>query len=119
MHTYYQLAQEDIPHLCQTGLGRLGTCESCFNMILAISIFPQLKTTVEAYSRMANQDLLSSVGHELKSSLKTVLQCTLNCLGFLLKDCYSMKCTNTDVSTLIRIVVTGEINLVQIKQMFS
>ena len=66
MHTYYQLAQEDIQHLYQAGERRLGTDESCFNMTLAISIFSQLKTTMEAYSRMANQDLLSHVGRELK-----------------------------------------------------
>lgn len=66
MHTYYQLAQEDIQHLYQAGERRLGTDESCSNMTLAISIFSQLKTTMEAYSRMANQDLLSCVGRELK-----------------------------------------------------
>ena len=50
----------------QAGERRLGTDESCFNMTLAISIFSQLKTTMEAYSRMANQDWLSCVGRELK-----------------------------------------------------
>lgn len=48
----HQMAQEDAQRLYQAGEGRLGTDESCFNMILAIRSFPQLKATMEAYSRV-------------------------------------------------------------------
>ena len=48
----HQLAQEDAQRLYQAGEGRLGTDESCFNMILATRSFPQLKATMEAYSRV-------------------------------------------------------------------
>ena len=76
--------QEDAQHLYQAGEGRLGTDESCFNMILAARSFPQLKASVEAYSRVANQDLLSSVAREfsgnVESDLKTILQCVLSLL---------------------------------------
>ena len=72
----HQLAQEDAQRLYQAGEGRLGTDESCFNMILATRSFPQLKATMEAYSRMANRDLLSSVSREfsgnVESGLKTI-----------------------------------------------
>uniref|UniRef100_A0A2K6FQI5 Annexin n=1 Tax=Propithecus coquereli TaxID=379532 RepID=A0A2K6FQI5_PROCO len=73
----HQMAQEDAQRLYQAGEGRLGTDESCFNMILATRSFPQLKATMEAYSRMANRDLLSSVGREfsgyVESGLKTII----------------------------------------------
>lgn len=48
----YQKAQEDAQRLYQAGEGKLGTDESCFNMVLASRSFPQLKATVEAYSRV-------------------------------------------------------------------
>nr|XP_031538155.1 annexin A7 isoform X3 [Vicugna pacos] len=121
----HQLAQEDAQRLYQAGEGRLGTDESCFNMILATRSFPQLKATMEAYSRMANRDLLSSVGREfsgnVESGLKTILQCALNRPAFFAERLYySMKGAGTDDSTLVRIVVTrSEIDLVQIKQIFS
>ncbi|CAI9177658.1 unnamed protein product [Rangifer tarandus platyrhynchus] len=121
----HQLAQEDAQRLYQAGEGRLGTDESCFNMVLATRSFPQLKATMEAYSRMANRDLLSSVSREfsgnVESGLKTILQCALNRPAFFAERLYySMKGAGTDDSTLVRIVVTrSEIDLVQIKQMFS
>lgn len=121
----HQLAQEDAQRLYQAGEGKLGTDESCFNMILATRSFPQLKATMEAYCRVANRDLLSSVGREfsgsVESGLKTILQCALNRPAFFAERLYhSMKGAGTDDSTLVRIVVTrSEIDLVQIKQMFS
>lgn len=121
----HHLAQEDAQRLYQAGEGRLGTDESCFNMILATRSFPQLKATVEAYSRVANRDLLSSVAREfsgnVESGLKTILQCALNRPAFFAERLYySMKGAGTDDSTLVRIVVTrSEIDLVQIKQTFS
>lgn len=119
------MAQEDAQRLYQAGEGRLGTDESCFNMILATRSFPQLKATMEAYSRMSNRDLLSSVGREfsgyVESGLKTILQCALNRPAFFAERLYySMKGAGTDDSTLVRIVVSrSEIDLVQIKQMFT
>lgn len=121
----HQMAQEDAQRLYQAGEGRLGTDESCFNMILATRSFPQLRATMEAYSRMANRDLLSSVSREfsgyVESGLKTILQCALNRPAFFAERLYySMKGAGTDDSTLVRIVVTrSEIDLVQIKQMFT
>ncbi|KAK2092456.1 Annexin A7 [Saguinus oedipus] len=121
----HQMPQEDAQRLYQAGEGRLGTDESCFNMILATRSFPQLRATMEAYSRMANRDLLSSVSHEFSgyvvSGLKTVLQCALNCPAFFAERLYyTMKGAGTDDSTLVRTVVTrSEIDLVQTKQMFA
>uniref|UniRef100_H0Z9Q1 Annexin n=1 Tax=Taeniopygia guttata TaxID=59729 RepID=H0Z9Q1_TAEGU len=121
----YQKAQEDAQRLYQAGEGRLGTDESCFNMVLASRSFPQLKATVEAYSRIANRDLLSSIDREFSGNvergLKTIVQCALNRPAFFAERLYySMKGAGTDDSTLIRIVVTrSEIDLVQIKQMFT
>ncbi|XP_012978630.2 annexin A7 isoform X2 [Mesocricetus auratus] len=121
----YQMAQDDAQRLYQAGEGKLGTDESCFNMILATRSFPQLKATMEAYSRMANRDLLSSVSREfsgyIESGLKTILQCALNRPAFFAERLYySMKGAGTDDSTLVRIVVTrSEVDLVQIKQMFT
>ncbi|XP_005325972.2 annexin A7 isoform X1 [Ictidomys tridecemlineatus] len=121
----HQMAQEDAQRLYQAGEGRLGTDESCFNMILATRSFPQLKATMEAYSRMSNRDLLSSVGREfsgyVESGLKTILQCALNRPAFFAERLYySMKGAGTDDSTLVRIVVSrSEIDLVQIKAMFT
>lgn len=48
----HQMAQDDAQRLYQAGEGKLGTDESCFNMILATRSFPQLKATMEAYSRV-------------------------------------------------------------------
>ncbi|KAK4821236.1 hypothetical protein QYF61_016535 [Mycteria americana] len=121
----YQKAQEDAQRLYQAGEGKLGTDESCFNMVLASRSFPQLKATVEAYSRIANRDLLSSIDREFSGNvergLKTILQCALNRPAFFAERLYySMKGAGTDDSTLIRIIVTrSEIDLVQIKQMFA
>uniref|UniRef100_A0A8C3VB00 Annexin n=1 Tax=Catharus ustulatus TaxID=91951 RepID=A0A8C3VB00_CATUS len=121
----YQKAQEDAQRLYQAGEGKLGTDESCFNMVLASRSFPQLKATVEAYSRIANRDLLSSIDREFSGNvergLKTIVQCALNRPAFFAERLYySMKGAGTDDSTLIRIVVTrSEIDLVQIKQMFT
>ncbi|XP_055462063.1 annexin A7 isoform X3 [Psammomys obesus] len=121
----HQMAQDDAQRLYQAGEGRLGTDESCFNMILATRSFPQLRATMEAYSRMANRDLLSSVSREfsgyVESGLKAILQCALSRPAFFADRLYySMKGAGTDDSTLVRIVVTrSEIDLVQIKQMFS
>ncbi|KAK2523555.1 Anxa7, partial [Columba guinea] len=121
----YQKAQEDAQRLYQAGEGKLGTDESCFNMVLASRSFPQLKATVEAYSRIANRDLLSSIDREFSGNvergLKTILQCALNRPAFFAERLYySMKGAGTDDSTLIRIIVTrSEIDLVQIKQMFT
>ncbi|CAO2590574.1 Annexin A7, partial [Lemmus lemmus] len=107
----HQMAQDDAQRLYQAGEGKLGTDESCFNMILATRSFPQLKATMEAYSRMANRDLLSSVSREfsgyVESGLKTILQCALNRPAFFAERLYcSMKGAGTDDSTLVRIVVT-------------
>uniref|UniRef100_A0A8B9EHA4 Annexin n=1 Tax=Anser cygnoides TaxID=8845 RepID=A0A8B9EHA4_ANSCY len=121
----YQKAQEDAQRLYQAGEGRLGTDESCFNMVLASRSFPQLKATVEAYSRVANRDLLSSIDREFSGNvecgLKAILQCALNRPAFFAERLYySMKGAGTDDSTLIRIIVTrSEIDLVQIKQVFT
>uniref|UniRef100_K7GGQ3 Annexin n=1 Tax=Pelodiscus sinensis TaxID=13735 RepID=K7GGQ3_PELSI len=121
----YQKAQEDAQRLYQAGEGKLGTDESCFNMILATRSFPQLKATVEAYSQIANRDLLSSIGREfsgnVEDGLKTIVQCALNRPAFFADRIYhSMKGAGTDDSTLVRIVVTrSEIDLVQIKQLFT
>ncbi|KAM4852098.1 annexin A7 isoform 1-T1 [Thomomys bottae] len=121
----YQMAQEDAQRLYQAGEGRLGTNESCFNAILATRSFPQLRATMEAYSRIANRDLISSVSREFsgyaESGWKAILKCALNPPAFFAERLYnSMKGAGTDDSTLIRIVVTrSEIDLVQIKQMFT
>ncbi|XP_075866286.1 annexin A7-like [Microcebus murinus] len=121
----HQMAQEDAQRLYQAGEGRLGTDESCFNRILATRSFPQLRATMEAYSRMANRDLLSSVGREfsgyVESGLKTILQCALNRPAFFAERLYcSMKGAGTDDSTLVRTAVSrSEIDLVQKKQMFT
>ncbi|XP_009999084.1 PREDICTED: annexin A7 isoform X3 [Chaetura pelagica] len=121
----YQKAQDDAQRLYQAGEGKLGTDESCFNMVLATRSFPQLKATVEAYSRIANRDLLSSIDREFSGNvergLKTILQCALNRPAFFAERLYhSMKGAGTDDSTLIRIIVTrSEIDLVQVKQMFT
>ena len=48
----YQKAQQDAQRLYQAGEGKLGTDESCFNMVLASRSFPQLKATVDAYSQV-------------------------------------------------------------------
>lgn len=121
----YQMAQDDAQRLYQAGEGRLGTDESCFNMVLATRSFPQLKATMEAYQRMANRDLLSTIGREfsgnVENGLKAILQSALNRSAFFAERLYhSMKGAGTDDSTLVRIVVTrSEIDLVQIKQVFS
>uniref|UniRef100_A0A8C2QIA8 Annexin n=1 Tax=Cricetulus griseus TaxID=10029 RepID=A0A8C2QIA8_CRIGR len=66
----HQMAQDNAQRLYQASEGKLGTDESCFNMILATRSFPQLKASMEAYSRMF-------CGY-IQSGLKTVLQCDLN-----------------------------------------
>uniref|UniRef100_A0A7M4E4P1 Annexin n=1 Tax=Crocodylus porosus TaxID=8502 RepID=A0A7M4E4P1_CROPO len=121
----YQKAQEDAQRLYQAGEGKLGTDESCFNMVLATRSFPQLKATAEVYAKIANRDLLSSIDREFSGNvergLKAILQCALNRPAFFAERLYhSMKGAGTDDSTLIRIIVTrSEIDLVQIKQMFT
>ncbi|XP_044276101.1 annexin A7 isoform X4 [Varanus komodoensis] len=121
----YQKAQQDAQRLYQAGEGRLGTDESCFNMLLACRSFPQLQATAEAYSQIANRDLLSSIGREFSGNvergLKAILQCALNRPAFFAERLYhAMKGAGTDDSALIRIVVTrSEIDLVQIKQVFA
>ncbi|XP_020646858.3 annexin A7 [Pogona vitticeps] len=121
----YQKAQQDAQRLYQAGEGKLGTDESCFNMVLASRSFPQLKATVDAYSQVANRDLLSSISREFSGNvergLKAILQCALNRPAFFAERLYhAMKGAGTDDSTLVRIVVTrSEIDLVQIKYVFA
>uniref|UniRef100_A0A8D0LBC7 Annexin n=1 Tax=Sphenodon punctatus TaxID=8508 RepID=A0A8D0LBC7_SPHPU len=121
----YQKAQADAQRLYQAGEGKLGTDESSFNMVLASRSFPQLQATVEVYSKIANRDLLSSIGREfsgnVENGLKAIVQCALNRPAFFAERLYhSMRGAGTDDSTLVRIIVTrSEIDLVQIKQMFT
>ncbi|XP_074152952.1 annexin A7 isoform X2 [Sminthopsis crassicaudata] len=121
----HQMAQEDAQRLYQAGEGKLGTDESSFNMVLATRSFPQLRATMDAYSRIANRDLLSSIGREfsgnVENGLKTILQCALNRPAFFAERLYySMKGAGTDDSTLVRIIVTrSEIDLVQVKHTFA
>lgn len=61
----YQQAQQDAQRLYQAGEGKLGTDESCFNMILATRSFPQLKAVVEAYSQVSLGEGLSAEFMEL------------------------------------------------------
>ncbi|XP_030059333.1 annexin A7 [Microcaecilia unicolor] len=120
-----QMAQLDAQRLYQAGEGKLGTDESSFNLVLASRSFPQLKATVEAYFKIANRDLLSSIGREfsgyIEDGLKAVVQCALNRPAFLAERLYhAMKGAGTDDSTLVRIITTrSEIDLVQIKQAFT
>ncbi|XP_051779429.1 annexin A7-like isoform X1 [Erpetoichthys calabaricus] len=119
-----QKAQEDAQRLYQAGEGKLGTDESCFNMILATRSFPQLRATVEAYSRLANRDLISSINREfsgyVEDGLKAIVQCALNRPAFFAERLFkAMHGMGTDDSTLTRVIVSrSEIDLVQIKQMF-
>ncbi|XP_039593377.1 annexin A7-like isoform X1 [Polypterus senegalus] len=119
-----QKAQEDAQRLYQAGEGKLGTDESCFNMVLATRSFPQLRATVEAYSRLANRDLISSINREfsgyVEDGLKAIVQCALNRPAFFADRLFkAMHGMGTDDSTLTRIIVSrSEIDLVQIKQMF-
>ncbi|KAJ6661786.1 hypothetical protein lerEdw1_013308 [Lerista edwardsae] len=135
----YQKAQADAQRLYQAGEGQLGTDESSFNMILATRSFPQLKATMEAYSQIANRDLLSSIDREfsgnVESGLKAIckrpflhftdyflaVKCAQSRPAFFAERLYhAMKGAGTDDSTLVRIIVTrSEIDLVQIKQMFT
>lgn len=121
----HQMAQEDAQRLYQAGEGKLGTDESCFNMVLATRSFPQLRATMEAYARMANRDLFSSIGREfsgnVENGLKTILQCAQNRPAFFAERLYySMKGAGTDDSSLVRIIVTrSEIDLAQVKQVFA
>lgn len=121
----YQKAQADAQRLYQAGEGHLGTDESCFNMILATRSFPQLQATMGAYSQIANRDLLSSIDREfsgnVESGLKAILKCAQSRPAFFAERLYhAMKGAGTDDSALVRIVVTrSEIDLVQIKQMFT
>ncbi|XP_048358595.1 annexin A7 [Sphaerodactylus townsendi] len=94
-------------------------------MILATRSLPQLKATVEAYSRIANRDLLSSIDREFSGNvergLKAIVQCALNRPAFFAERLYhAMKGAGTNDSALVRIIVTrSEIDLVQIKQLFT
>ncbi|XP_053547831.1 annexin A7 [Bombina bombina] len=120
-----QQAQQDAQRLYQAGEGKLGTDESSFNLVLASRSFPHLKAVVEEYSRVANRDLISSIGREfsgyIEDGLKAILQCALNRPAFFAERLYrAMKGAGTDDSTLIRIIATrSEIDLVQIKQAFT
>uniref|UniRef100_A0ACB8EU39 Uncharacterized protein n=1 Tax=Sphaerodactylus townsendi TaxID=933632 RepID=A0ACB8EU39_9SAUR len=107
----FQKAQQDAQRLFQAGEGKLGTDESCFNMILATRSLPQLKATVEAYSRIANRDLLSSIDREFSGNvergLKAIVQCALNRPAFFAERLYhAMKGAGTNDSALVRIIVT-------------
>ncbi|KAJ1143092.1 hypothetical protein NDU88_009403 [Pleurodeles waltl] len=121
----YQMAQQDAQRLYQAGEGKLGTDESSFNLVLASRSFPHLKAVVEAYFKIANRDLLSTIGREfsgnVENGLKAIVQCALNRPAFFAERLYhAMKGAGTDDSTLIRIIVSrSEIDLVQVKQAFT
>ncbi|XP_043912015.1 annexin A7 [Protopterus annectens] len=121
----YQKAQEDAQRLLNAGEGKLGTDESCFNMILASRSLPQLKATVEAYSKLANRDLISSVHREFSGSVKdgltAIIKCAMDVSCFFAERLYhSMKGAGTHDTELIRIIVSrSETDLVQIKEAFA
>uniref|UniRef100_A0A8B9EI92 Annexin n=1 Tax=Anser cygnoides TaxID=8845 RepID=A0A8B9EI92_ANSCY len=110
----YQKAQEDAQRLYQAGEGRLGTDESCFNMVPLVVAF-----------HYPHVNLIYFIDREFSGNvecgLKAILQCALNRPAFFAERLYySMKGAGTDDSTLIRIIVTrSEIDLVQIKQVFT
>ncbi|XP_005997315.1 annexin A7 isoform X1 [Latimeria chalumnae] len=118
-------AEADAQRLFKAGEGKLGTDESSFNMILATRSFPQLRATVEAYSRIAHRELTKAVSKEFSGSvgegLKAIIHCAMNQPSYFAeKLCKSMRGAGTKDSTLIRVIVTrSEIDLVQIKQAYQ
>ncbi|XP_007902812.2 LOW QUALITY PROTEIN: annexin A7 [Callorhinchus milii] len=119
-----QKARADAERLYRAGEGKLGTDESTFNMVLATRSFPQLRATLQEYSRMANRELINSIDREfsgdVRDGMHAIVQCVMNRPAFFAEKLYkAMKGLGTSDSTIIRVIVTrSEIDLVQIKQVF-
>jgi hypothetical protein len=57
----------------KAGEGKLGTDESELIRILASRSFPQLRATFEAYNRIADKDIASSIKSETRGNLEDAL----------------------------------------------
>jgi len=66
-------------NLLKAGEGKLGTDESELVRILASRSFLQLRATFEAYNRIADKDIVSSI----KSETSGVLEDALVAIGFI------------------------------------
>ncbi|KAI6654761.1 Annexin A7-like [Oopsacas minuta] len=118
------MADKEAKDLHDAGEKKWGTDESCFNRVLALRSYPQLRATFDAYQKVAHRDIANSINREMSGDLKMGMQAVVKVVqsppAFFAERLYrSMKGAGTDDNTLIRIVVSRcEVDMVEIKLEF-
>lgn len=119
------LAQKEAQELYDAGEGKLGTDESELIRILASRSFPQLRATFEAYNRIADKDIASSIKSEtrgnLEDALVAIVESVNNRPAFFAKQIeHAMKGAGTKDENLIRIFVSrSEIDMVEVRREYQ
>jgi len=118
-------AAQDAKDLYKAGEGRLGTDESCFNLIMASRSFAHLRAVFEEYSKISKSDIEKAIKKEFSGDIEdgmlAIVKSVRDRPAFYAEKLYkSMKGLGTDEHTLTRVMVSrSEIDMVQIKQSFQ
>ncbi|XP_059169999.1 annexin A6-like [Physella acuta] len=119
------MAHADAKALFQAGEQKWGTDESQFNKILVSRSFPQIRATLEEYSKISKKDmeevLKSEFSGDVLSGMKSIVRCVKNRFQHFARQLQkTVSGLGTDDSSLIRIIISRcEIDLVQIKDEFK
>lgn len=120
-----QSARNDAQQLLNAGVGRMGTDESTFNMILCRRNFQQLKLITQEYGAMAGHSLEDAIKREFSGDIEEGLLSVVRCVNdrpefFARRLHKAMAGFGTNDTQLIRLLVTRcEIDLGDIKLAFE
>jgi annexin A7/11 len=118
-------AQSDAQQLQAAGVGRVGTDEATFNMILCRRSFQQLKLVCQEYEKIAGHSLEQAIKREfsgdIEDGLVAIVQCCASRPEFFAKRLHkAMAGFGTNDNQLQRLLVTRcEIDLADVKVAFE
>jgi annexin A7/11 len=117
--------REDAQALHDAGLGKWGTDESTFNMILAARSYNHLRLVFQAYEEKSGKDIVDTLKSEFSgdtlTAMKAIVECIKNRHAYFAKRLHNaMKGLGTNDDLLIFTIVThAEIDLGNIKEEYE